>query len=88
MGYLVRTVAKGSAGEAVGLRGGAVLATIMGEQLVVGGDIILKVQGISVGELADHRRVRDLMDRVPPGGEFIMTVLRLGQVIELKGRHP
>jgi S1-C subfamily serine protease len=88
MGYLVRTVAKGSAGEAVGLRGGAVLATIMGEQLVVGGDIILKVQGIRVGELVDHRRVRDLMDSVPPGGEFIMTVLRLGQVIELKGRHP
>jgi serine protease Do len=88
MGYLVRTVAKGSAGEAVGLRGGAVLATIMGEQLVVGGDIILKVQGIRVGELADHRRVRDLMDSVPPVGEFITTVLRLGQVIELKGRHP
>ena len=88
MGYLVRTVAKGSAGEAVGLMGGAVLATIMEEQLVVGGDIILKVQGIRVGELADHRRVRDLMDSVPPGGEFTMTVLRLGQVIELKGRHP
>jgi hypothetical protein len=40
MGYLVRTVAKGSAGEAVGLMGGAVLATIMEEQLVVGGDMV------------------------------------------------
>ncbi len=87
-GYLVKTVAKGSAGDAVGLRGGTVLATIMGEQLVVGGDIILKVQGIPVGEAADHRRVRDILDSIPPGGEFTMTVLRLGQVIELKGRHP
>jgi S1-C subfamily serine protease len=87
-GYLVKTVARGSAGDAVGLRGGAVLATIMGEQLVVGGDIILKVQGIPVGEAADHRRVRDILDAVPPGGEFTMTILRLGQVIELKGRHP
>jgi len=69
-------------------QGGAVLATIMGEQLFVGGDIILKVQGIRVGEFTDHRRVRDLMGSVPPGGEFTMTVLRLGQVIELKGRHP
>src|SRR3989454_3141661 len=59
-GYLGKSVAKGSAGDAVGLRGGAVLATIMGEQLVVGGDIILKVQGIPVGEATDHRRVRDI----------------------------
>ena len=87
-GYLVKTVARGSAGEAVGLRGGAVLATIMGEPLVVGGDIILKVHGVPVGDVTDHRRVRDLLQSVPPGGEFTMTVLRLGQVIELKGRHP
>jgi S1-C subfamily serine protease len=87
-GYLVKSVARGSAGAAVGLRGGTVLATIMGEQLVVGGDIILKVHGVPVGDVSDHRRVRDLMDTIPPGGEFTMTVLRLGQVVELKGRHP
>ena len=87
-GYLVKSVARGSAGDSVGLRGGTVLATIMGEQLVVGGDIILAVQGIPVGEVTDHRRVRDLLEAVPPGGEFRMTVLRLGQTIELKGRHP
>ena len=87
-GYLVKSVARGSAGDAVGLRGGAVLATIMGEPLVVGGDIILTVQGIPVGEAADHRRVRDILDSVPPGGDFAMTVLRLGHVIELKGKHP
>jgi S1-C subfamily serine protease len=86
--YLVKSVAKGSAGDAVGLMGGAQLATIMGEQLVVGGDIILKVQGIPVGEASDHRRVRDILESVPPGGAFTMTVLRLGKVIELKGRHP
>jgi S1-C subfamily serine protease len=87
-GYLVKSVARGSAGAAVGLRGGAVLATIMGERLVVGGDIILKVQGVPVGEASDHRRVQDILEAVPPGGEFTMTVLRLGRVIELKGRHP
>jgi hypothetical protein len=60
----------------------------MGEEIVVGGDIILKVQGITVGEVTDHRRVRDIVESLPPGREFTMTVLRLGQVIELKGRHP
>jgi S1-C subfamily serine protease len=87
-GYLVKSVARGSAGDAVGLIGGAVLATIMGEQLAVGGDIILKVQGIPVGEAADHRRVRDILQSVPPGGDFTITVLRLGKIIELKGKHP
>jgi serine protease Do len=84
----VKSVARGSAGDALGLRGGAVLATIMGESLVVGGDIILTVRGIPVGEASDHRRVRDILQGVPPGGEFTMTVLRLGRVIALKGRHP
>lgn len=87
-GYLVKTVSPGSPGEAVGLRGGAALATIMGEQLVVGGDIILKVQGTPVGDVTDHRRIRDILASVPPGAEFTMTVLRLGQVVTLKGRHP
>jgi len=87
-GYLVKSVASGSISEALGLRGGAELATIMGEQLVVGGDIILKVQGIPVGDVADHRRVRDLLEALPPGREFTMTILRLGQVVELKGKHP
>jgi hypothetical protein len=41
-----------------------------------------------VGEASDHRRVRDILATVSPGEEFTMTVLRLGQVIELTGRHP
>jgi len=87
-GYLVKTVAKGSVGDAVGLRGGTDVATIMGEQIVVGGDIILKVQNIPVHEAADEETLREILNRVPPGGEFTMTVLRAGTVLELKGRHP
>ena len=47
-----------------------------------------KVQGIPVSDAADHRRVRDILTDLPPGAPFTMTVLRLGQVIELTGRHP
>src|SRR5256712_7750084 len=67
MGYLVKSVAKGSAGDAVGLRGGAVLATIMGEQLVVGGGINLKVQGIPVGEATHHPRGPEIPHNRAPG---------------------
>jgi len=41
-----------------------------------------------VGDVTEHRRVREILHAVPPGGTFTMAVLRLGQEIELKGRHP
>src|SRR5439155_12239637 len=37
LGYLVKTVARGSPGEVIGLRGGSKVAVIDGETLVVGG---------------------------------------------------
>jgi S1-C subfamily serine protease len=47
-GFLVKTVAQGSPGEAMGIKGGRKTATIGGQPLVVGGDIILTVEGIAV----------------------------------------
>ncbi len=46
------------------------------------------MQGIAVGEVTNHGQVRDILENLPPGREFTMTVLRLGHVIELKGRQP
>ncbi len=89
LGYLVKTVAKGSPGEVVGLRGGTKIATIDGEQIVVGGDIILKIQGIPVGDdLASYEEIRVALARVSAGDTVTVTVLRAGQVIELTGRMP
>src|SRR5262245_34052254 len=56
LGYLVKTVAAGSLAEAIGIRGGTKVATIDGERIVVGGDIILKVQGIPVNDFASYER--------------------------------
>ena len=87
-GYLVKTVAKGSPAEAVGLRGGTKIAVIDGEQLVVGGDIILKVQGIPVSGLAEYEKVRQVLARMPSGDTMTVTVLRAGRLLELSGRKP
>ncbi|HWN91377.1 MAG TPA: PDZ domain-containing protein, partial [Verrucomicrobiae bacterium] len=45
-GYLVKSVAKGSPSDEAGLRGGSKVVTIDGQQVVLGGDIILAVEGI------------------------------------------
>ena len=88
LGYLVKTVAKGSPGEAVGLRGGSKVAVIDGESIVVGGDIILAVQGIPIGGIAQYEQIRQTLSSLPRGSAIKVTVLRAGQVIELTGGLP
>ena len=88
LGYLVKTVAKGSPGEAVGLRGGTKVAVIDGESIVVGGDIILSVQGIPMGGIANYEQMRQALTSLPRGGAIKVVVLRAGQVVELTGTLP
>ena len=63
-------------------------ATIEGEQIVVGGDIILKVQGIPLGGLASYEKIREVLARLPAGARMTLTIFRAGQVIELSGQKP
>jgi S1-C subfamily serine protease len=89
LGYLVKSVAKGSPAEAVGIKGGSKVAVIDGEPIVVGGDIILKVQGIPVGSgLPEYEKIREALAELPPGATMTISVLRAGQVLELTGKRP
>jgi S1-C subfamily serine protease len=88
LGYIVKVVAKGSPGEAAGLRGGTTTITIDGEPLVVGGDIILSVAGVKVNGAADLVKIRDTLARMAPGQAFTATVLRAGKVMELTAKIP
>jgi S1-C subfamily serine protease len=88
LGYLVTKVATGSPGEALGLRGGTKVALIDGEPIVVGGDIILKVQGMAVGGLSAYEKIRDALAGLPSGATITVTVLRAGQILELSGTMP
>jgi S1-C subfamily serine protease len=81
-GYLVKTVVKDSLAERLGLLGGDRSATIEGQQIVLGGDIILAAQGIELGTLDLIQAAKAIRDQ-PPGREVRMRVLRAGKVIEL-----
>jgi S1-C subfamily serine protease len=87
-GFLVKTVAKGSPAEEAGIRGGTKTATIDGQTLVVGGDILLAVDGIPTGNLADYQRMRDHLQKLPAGATITVTVLRAGRVLHLVGKAP
>jgi serine protease Do len=86
LGYLVKVVANGSPTEAMGLRGGDATATIDGRTLVVGGDIVISVNGIPVRSAADLIQIRDAVNRMPPNSLIKAQVLRQGRIVELSGK--
>jgi serine protease Do len=87
-GVLIKNVAKGSPGEAAGLRRGTTPATIGGRELVLGGDIILAIAGIPLTDAGAMLQVREHIARLAPNTPFTVRVLRAGQVIDLEGRLP
>ena len=87
-GYLVKSVAKGSPGDEAGLRGGNRVVTIDGKQMVLGGDIILSVDGIPADSAANMMKIRDQLAAQKPGAPLKATILRAGKVIELTGTVP
>jgi S1-C subfamily serine protease len=86
-GYLVKTVAKDSPGDQIGLRGSRMIVKIGGQDVPLGGDIILSVQGIPAAA-ANLGKIRNAMGQLASGTPFTVTILRAGQVLELTGKVP
>jgi S1-C subfamily serine protease len=86
-GFIVKTVAKDSPGDLAGLRGATQIVTISGQEVPLGGDVILSVQGIPASA-ANAGRIRDAMNQLAPGAAYDVRILRAGQVLELTGRLP
>jgi S1-C subfamily serine protease len=84
---IIKTVAKGSPAGDIGLRGSDQIVTIEGQPVPLGGDIILSVEGISAAA-ANMPKIRDAITRLASGAPYTVSILRAGQVLELKGRAP
>jgi S1-C subfamily serine protease len=83
-GFIVKTVAKDSPADKMGLRGATMIANLGGDQIPLGGDIILTVEGIKI-EAVNLTKIRDVLATKSPGSPFKVTVLRAGRVLELTG---
>jgi len=82
-GILVESVATGSPASALGLRAGDLKATIAGQDLTLGGDIILSVHGVRIGEPDAYERITAKRKALGADDQFEITVLRSGNVIKL-----
>lgn len=88
VGLLVQRVAQQSPSARIGLRGGTTKATVNGQDLVVGGDVILEVQGIPISDRTSYERIQERLGRLHPGARITITILRGGQRLELTGDLP
>jgi serine protease Do len=84
-GFIVKTVAKDSPADHIGLRGSRMIVKIAGQDVPLGGDIVMSVEGISM-TAANSAKIRDTIGGLPSGAPFKVSVLRAGQVLELTGK--
>ena len=82
-GILVETVAMGSLASSLGLRAGDLKANIAGQDLTLGGDIILSVHGVRIGESDFHQKILTKRKALNADDQFAVTVMRAGNVIRL-----
>ena len=82
-GFLVKQVVKDSVGGRIGLKGGDRIGIVEGQQLVVGGDILLSVQGISMASPDDRAKVIKALETLKAGDDLRVTVLRGDKIVEL-----
>ncbi len=82
-GILVEQVAAGSASARIGLQPGSFRAEIEGQNLTVGGDIILAIQGIPVGAENFGSKVEQATTELAEEDFLELKVLRSGRIISL-----
>ena len=87
-GYLLKTVAKGSPADALGLRGGTTAATIAGDTVILGGDLILEIDGIPMDSVENITRIRRHLGTLSSGLKYTIEALRGGHPITLTGKIP
>lgn len=83
-GILVERVAAYSPASAMEIRAGSAGASVLGEEFVIGGDIILSIQGISLAEADGYARASAALAALGEGDRMRMTVLRAGAVMTLE----
>ena len=87
-GFLIKQVVKDSVAGRMGLRGGDRIGIVEGQHLVVGGDILLSVQGMTVASNEDMVKVLKALEKIQPGQDLRVTILRDEKVQELSMKWP
>jgi len=81
-GLLVQKVAPLSPADLIGLKGGSVQGQINGESLILGGDVILRINGV---DFSTEENITKIIEKEIEGDEVILDILRGGEEVRLTG---
>jgi S1-C subfamily serine protease len=85
-GLLVQRVAHGSPAQRLGIRGGSLPMRLGADSVLLGGDVILTVANVELGEPGAREKIRQrLTDIRRNGSPLHITVLRGGETVQLVG---
>ncbi|HKX81507.1 MAG TPA: PDZ domain-containing protein [Nitrososphaera sp.] len=79
-GFLVMIVEEDSPAEAAGLRGGDRVVQVEGRELIVGGDLIIDINGDPV---TGEEEIRRVLDESEIGDTVSLVVLRAGETVRI-----
>ncbi len=83
-GILVKKVVLASPAGMLGLEGGKYKMQIEEEELIIGGDIILAINGITIDAPESVHKARQVVKNLGPGYTLSAKVLRAGQILDLE----
>jgi serine protease Do len=82
-GVLVQRVAEGSIAWRWGIHAGTLRANVEGEEFILGGDIILKVNDVPVEQGGSYDEIYASIGRLKPGDNLVISLFRQGQIVKL-----
>jgi len=86
-GLLIQSIADNSPGDTLGLRAGNIPVQSGNQTFLIGGDIVLSIQGFPITySVGDVCAIQDVVGGFTGETEIVMTVLREGKVVELFNR--
>jgi S1-C subfamily serine protease len=88
VGMLIERVAAGSPADLLGLKGGITRASIGDEEIIVGGDIILSILGVSFAEPNSLGTIRQKITGLNATDQVAVVVLRGGKLVTLTTQAP
>jgi len=82
-GVLVQRVAEGSIAWRWGIHSGTLRANVEGAEFILGGDVILSVNDVSVEPSGSYDDIYASIGRLKPGENLVISVFRQGQIVKL-----
>jgi 2-alkenal reductase len=79
-GVLIQQVHENSPADLAGLRGSSNSITINGEQVLIGGDVVISLDEHNIGNMLD---LHHAVEEYSPGEKVRLTILRDGELLDV-----